>query len=261
MYGKKFYRRRPRKYLRRRKTTGKRRTTVSSRIRRYVKKELHRNLENKERCNYAVNSQIISSDVTTSTFPLIIQTTQGTGEENRIGNQFKIVKGQIRFCVNYLPYDATTNPSPMPVWVRIMVLRDLTQTYQSATLPVGTYNGLLRAGATPFTFGGNPLDMCASVNKDFVRVLYDKTVKLGTSYPGNNGGANWYSDNSPFGRKMTINWGKWARKQIKCSDGASYPNNENLYLVLQPVYADGSNSSGKRLIEWHYSNVMQFEDA
>lgn len=261
MYAKRFYRRRPRKYIRRRKTISKRRSAVSTRIKRYVKRELHRNLENKERVNYASNQSIITSDATTCTYPLLVATGNSTNEDGRLGNQFKVVKGQLKMCINLKNYDATTNPYPVPVWVKIWIIRDMVTQSQQATLPSGIYNNFFRAGATTYSFGGTPLDIVSETNKEFFRVLSTRTFKLGTSYPGNNGGANWYSDNSPMCKYLTINWGKWCKKQIKCSDGSSYPTNHNLYIVFQAVNADGTSCSGKTMVEWHYTNLMQFEDA
>lgn len=255
---------RKRRMFRRARRGYKKGSAVSARVRRYVKKAIHRQLENKERCSYAINTTITSSDSITGTYPLLLSTGVGTNEEQRVGNQIKIVKGTLDFCINLLPYNATTNPNPVPVWVRVMVVRDLVNMAQTVNLNTTVYNNIFRAGATTYSFGGNPLDIVSKPNKDYVRVLYNKIFKLGNSYSYTGGsptnGAS-YFDNSPSAKRVIINWAKWARKQIKFSDGLNYPSNDNLYLIIQPVNADGSNCSGKSLCEWHYTNVMQFEDA
>lgn len=264
MYAKRFYRRRPRKYLRKRKSYGKRRSTVSKRIRRYVKREIHRNIENKERMNYAANWAIQSSDAATGTFPLIISTTQGIGDDGRIGNQIKVVRGVYKATINLLPYNVTTNPQPLPCWIKVWVLKDIKNMGQLTTVDATAYGNLFRTNGTTMSFQGTPLDMTLEINKDYFRVLYQKCFKLGNAnaYSGGNptNGAS-YFDNSPSAKQITINWGKWVRKQLKFTEGSTQPQNDNLYIVYQAVACDGSSSSGKQLFEIHYANYMHFEDA
>lgn len=263
MYARRFYRRPARKYLRKRKAIGKRRTAVSSRIKKYVKKEIHRNIENKEKINYAANTQVQSGDAATCTYPMIIATAQGVDEFGRIGNQNRVVKGTYKICFNLLPYDATSNPNVQPTWVKVWVVKDLKNNGQLTTLDATAYANFFRGNGTGLPMQGTPLDTTLDVNKDYFRVLYSRMFKLGTAsnlsggYPST---AN-FADNSPVAKQLTINWAKWVKKQLKYNDSSTQCQNDNLYLVIQAVSADGSASNGKRLIEIHYTNSMHYEDA
>lgn len=258
----KFYRRRARKYARKTKTT---RRGVSQRVKKYVKAQIHRNIENKDKIFYAVNQPILSSDRATGTWPLIPTFTQGTGDDNRIGNAIRVMQGQIKMAINLLPYDATTNPNILPTWVKLWVVRDLKNVGQLSSMDATSYANFFRTNGTTVSFQGNCLDMTLPVNESYFRVLYTKTFKLGVSGVYNvapvSGNVNSFTDNSPSAKLITINWGKWCKKQLKFTEGNSYPNNDNLYLVIQSVSADGTTSAGKFQVEFHYTDLCRFEDA
>lgn len=263
MYARRFYRRPARKYLRKRKATGKRRPGVSSRIKKYVKKQIHRNIENKEMGNYAANTYITSGDIASGSMPLIPAVAQGTNEEQRIGNSIRVVKGTFKAVYNLLPYNTTTNNGPLPAWVKVWLVRDLRTTGEASQFPSSSYNNFFRAGSTGYSFNGNPLDICSEVNKDILRVLTTRTFKLGvtasitqTPIYGQS-----FLDNSPMSKTITINWGKYVKKALKFDEENNLTTNCNLYLVTQAVYADGTPSNGKNIIEQHYTNIMHFEDA
>jgi hypothetical protein len=74
---------------------------------------------------YAANQPIAVSNGG-AVFPfqscLTPQISQGTGDGLRIGNKVKVLSGELKICVNLLPYNATTNPLPTPLWCRILVM-------------------------------------------------------------------------------------------------------------------------------------------
>lgn len=235
---------------------------LSSTIKKYVKKEVHRNIENKEKLNYVANQSIQVGNAGTSTYPLLMNIVQGTGDSDRVGNQIRTVKGQIKLCVNLRPYDVSTNPNPQPTWVRVLVVRDLKNSGQLSTMDATAWGCFWRGNNTTLGIQGNPLDMNFEVNKDYFRLLYDKVFKLGIgnhiSGPTN---PSSYFDNSPMAKKLTINWGKFAKKQLKFTEGNNYPNNDNLYIVFLSCSADGTGSFDKQQIEVHYANYQHYEDS
>lgn len=260
---KKFSRQTRRKIFRRRRGgLGKKR--IPLRFKRYVKRAIHRNMENKCRINYAANQPITTGDSTTMTYPLINAVGQNTSDDTRIGNSIRIVKGIYKGCVNLLPYNATTNPQPLPCWVKIWVVRDLKNAGQLSTMDSAAFGRFFRGNGTALGFQSNVLDTTLEVNKDSFRVLYSKMFKLGNSYSYSGGsptnGAS-YFDNSPSAKHFSFNWGKWVKKQVKFDDNASYAQNANLYIVYQCIACEGSSSSGKQLVEFHYTNTMEYEDA
>lgn len=258
----KYFRKNIKRRIYRRKRMAKK-PTVSARIKKYVKKQIHANVENKEVASFSSNNSITAGDSASGTHPILVPVAQGTSEGSRIGNQIRVVKGQIKASFNLLPYNATSNPNPLPVLVKVWLIRDIRTNQQLSSLGVTVYNNFFRAGATTYSFQGNPLDVVGECNKDLIRVLATRTFRLGctgsiTATPiyGQS-----FLDNSPMAKQITINWGKYVKKQLKFDETDNYATNANLYLVIQPVAADGSNTTGKTPIEWHYTNIMQFEDA
>lgn len=253
---------RRRKYIRRRRIIRKRK--VPATIKSYVKKQIHRNIENKEKMNYASNLSIQTGDVATTTYPLLMNIIQGSQNDQRVGNQIRTVKGVWKGVFNLLPYDAVTNPNAQPTWVKIWVVKDLKNNGQLSTMDNTSYLNFFRINNSGLGFQSNPLDTCLEINNDYFRVLYQRTFKLGAASAFNAGiptNANSYFDNSPFAKQITINWGKWNKKQLKFNDNTGYCINDNMYLVVQPVTADGTSALGKRLVEMHYTNYQHFEDA
>lgn len=260
-YRKKFIRRPRRKIMRRRYT----KKGVSARIKKYVKNQIHRNIENKDKVFYEANKSIQSSDRPSMTYPLLMTFTQGTADDNRIGNVIRLVQGQIKFAINLLPYDVTTNPNIQPTWVKIWVVKDLKNVGQLSQMDATSFANFFRVNGTTVSFQGNPLDLSLPVNESYFRILYSKVFKLGVSGVYNvspiSGNVNSFQDNSPAAKFITINYGKWCKKQIKFQEGNSYPQNDNMYIVIQTVSADGTSSAGKTQVEWHYTNTCRFEDA
>lgn len=264
MYRRRFLRRPRRKILRRR---GLGRKRVSKVVKKYVKRELHRNIENKERIDYGNNQTIVINTPTTQIKPLILDFPQGYDGNKRAGNQCKITKGTFKVCVNMLPYNSTSNPWAAPFWVKIWVVRDLKNTGQLNTIDSTALSRFFRGNGGGLSFQNNTLDMNFDVNKDYFRVLYTKIFKVGVaSHTSGGDNASSYFDNSPFAKQITINYAKWCKKQLKFDDSNSnantYPINENLYFVIQTVPASGdSASSGQAMCEMHYVNSCHFEDA
>lgn len=260
-FRRRFYKRRPRKYLRKSKTVKRR--GVSTRIKTYVKNQIHRNLENKKRMDYGNNNAITVGTASTIVKPLLCAVGQGTDEISRTGNQIKVVKGHIHIYYNLLNYDSVYNPNPMPVWVRVCVIRDMRQTFQATG--VSDLTKIFAGNATSLPLQNNMLDMALPINTDHYRVLYNTTFKLGSAsnlaagYPTNTN----HPDNSSFTKHVYINWGKWVKKNLKFDDNVSpfYPTNSSLYLFHQAVYADGTTATDtQKLVEFHFVNQQIYED-
>lgn len=263
-YFRKFGRRRNYRKRGLRKSTGKR--TVSKSVKQYVKRAIHRNIENKEIISYAANQSCMaySSGAIGFSLGLIPQITSGTGDNARIGNQIRIVRGILRGQVNLLPYNATTNPSPTPVWVKMFLYTPTYTGSQSSFLSSSTdTDRFFRGNNAALPFQANPMDLDFQINESLFRLLATKTFKLGaatasTGGPVTTGG---YYDNSPMCKKFYFNWGKFCKKMIKFNDGTSFSQNKALYLIIQPVYADGSSTGAYSPVECHYVNTCTYEDA
>lgn len=243
----------------------KRSPKVSTTVKKYVTQALHKNMENKLKVNYGTNQTIENSAASTCTYPLIIATSQGTSEADRIGNNIKVVKGQYKVAINLLPYDATTNQYPNPCWVNIWIVKDLRVQTQATTMDATSYANFFSIGSTTVGFQGNTFDTIAPVNKEGFRVLKKYKFRLGVTSAFSAGMPSYnqsYFDNSQMSKILTINWGKYVKKTLKYNDSVSSQcQNDNLYIVYQINPCDGSAAANQKICEIHYFNTMEFEDA
>lgn len=270
------FRGRYRKYYKRRglrsrpRRSNLRRKKVSKVVKRYVKRAIHRNVENKEIMDYWSNMtiQTLSSgtNVGNNCRQLLPLPAQGVDNHQRIGNAIRVVKGVIKGHINIKPYNASTNPLGTPLLGKIWLFRDFNF---AGTFPIqnGSYvdyfNNFFKGNATQLPFQANPLDMSLPINDDNFRLLATKSFKIGASNATATGqvGSSGYFDNSPMTVPFYFNWGKYCKKQIKFQDSGSYPTNENCYIVVQVVRADGADSGSYQMAEWHAVNTIRYEDA
>lgn len=240
---------------------------VSKSVKRYVKRAIHRSVENKEVINYAANIGLQGAQsgiATPNVVGLIPALGQGVTEVTRIGNQIKLVSGTIRGYVNILPYNAVTNPSPPPVWIKIWIVRHLGINGQ-VTSPATTldWTNFFRGNATALGFQNNTLDLTLPINDAYWKVEMSKTFRIGAASYSSSGpvSSGAYFDNSPMSHSFYFNFGKKCKKIWKFNDTANsnLPTNENLYMVIQPVNADGSSTTVPA--EYHYTTLWKFEDA
>lgn len=256
-----------RKFLRRgRKQLGKgyRKARISKSVKRYVKKAIHRNIENKEVIQYAANTVLNTASYSTQSLGLLPALGQGIGASGRIANQIKIVSGKLDIIFNLLPYNATTNPLSTPVLVKCWLIKDLTRVEATQYLNNTDIQKVFRGNGVSLPFQNNCLDMTLPINDDLFRVLAHRTFKLGAASATATGqvGTGGYFDNSPMSKHLTFYWGKYVKKSLKFSDNDAnyYPQNDNLFILMQAVNADGT-TSGLQAVEYHYTNHTKYEDA
>lgn len=261
MYKKRSFRRPVR---RPRRKAGKK-SSVSAKIKSYVKRAIHRNIENKEIISYGANNSMPTAGSGGSFAPVGVGLTpyisQGTGDNNRTGNEVKVVSGIVRGHVNIMPYNATTNPNGAPLYVRIMVLRHLGVNGQVTPVSNLAWDNIFRGNGSALPFQANLLDMSLPINQEFWRLEAQKVVKLGVATSTGTTVYASYYDNSSMSAPFYFNWGKMMRKVIKYPDATNISSNSNLYLVFQPVMCDGQSTGGQIPAEFHYVSTCKFEDA
>lgn len=250
---------------RKKKTRYARSSSVPLKFRQYVMRTLHTNAENKQRVNYGANQPLTLGNSSTQTLPLLIGALQGVDDQTRNGNSIRIRKGVWRGVFNLLPYNATTNPYVTPIWVKLWVVKDLKLQGQQSSIDGTNFGKFFRQGNASVGLQYTPIDLTLDVNRDQFRVLWSRTFKLGSAgifaanAPVNSSS---YFDNSSSSKMVTINYGKWIKKQLKFDDNNSqWPTNANLYLVMQSIPQDGTQTAvNTQLVEYHYTNTQAFED-
>lgn len=226
-----------------------------------IKRVIHQQVENKYSGDYQANQSIGTATTTLPPkwFSLAPFPTQGTSVQQRLGNTIRVVKATCKGYVNLLPYNATTNPQPSSVYVKMWLCRR--RNNQLNTTPTQTdFNNFFSNGSTNIGFQGTMLDMCLRNNSEYWTVLKTKTVQLqnffcngttGVTVLGNSG-----QNSMPFSFDVTKYLGL-----CKYNDTATNPQNKELILVFQAVNADGSSIAIQSLAEYHMAIEWQFEDA
>lgn len=234
-------------------------------VKQYVKKEIARDAENKEAVQYMSNSQLTSAESIGQTarapfaWKLIPNISQSVAQNGRIGNQVRIRNANIKGYINVLPYDGVTNPHPGPILVKIWLVSCVSNNFVDMQ-DVTNYSEFFEVGASTTGFQNTPMDLLFPPNKAIWRVHKTKRFKIG--YGSNSGvssSTNIYFDNSPMTHYFNFNYTKYCKKKITYDDTFSTPPNQNLYMVVQCVAADGS-SLNRHPAEIHFIMDVQYED-
>lgn len=248
---KRQYRRRPAK---------KKARPVSTAVKQYVKKSIHAQLENKVYIDYGANQTITNASAGTPTGKYLLPVvSQGTAQNQRVGNELTIRYASVSGYVNLLPYSSITNPEPAVQLVKMWIVSG--KRINSNNITQYDWSKWFEVGATNAPFQGNTLDMLLSHNKDDFTVYATRSFKLGmsTDSKGSNP-VNSYFDNSPMTQKFYFNFTKSVRKKLKFNDGSGTPNNANMWIIFQAVNADGTTTAINSC-EFHYQTKIVYEDA
>lgn len=238
-------------------------TPMYKRVNALVKKRSMDLLEKKKWILYAANQPIAVSNGG-AVFPfqscLTPQVTQGTGDGLRIGNKLKVLSADLNICVNLLPYNATTNPLPTPIWARILVMDYKKQkTNNIANTDIQTALFTVNAG----TVGpqGTPLDMTLEVNNESWSVYHDEVFRLGSTAPSSTGpvSSGSYFDNTQMSVRKSIQLKPTGTYMY--NDATVVPTNKSCWLVILTCSADGQNSASYFLSECHYTATWRYVDA
>lgn len=234
---------------------------VTQPIQAFVRKAIQKAAEKKVFVGYAVNQTIgCASGTTPISQYLLPQLSQGTTNSTRIGNKIKVSKAYVQGYVNLLPYNATTNPQPLPAKVRIWVCQNRninTNNLSSTTIS----SDFFEVTSGNVGFQGNMLDMVLTNNNDNWIIYGDKIADLGVTGVTATGPVSTgsYADNSKFSMPFYFDITK-AMGTIIFQDASTTPVNKNLWLVFQVVNADGSTDGTYVIAEYHYTSRVEYTD-
>lgn len=254
----KFYGKRNRrgKSVKRLRKSYRKSNKVSKSVKKYVNKVIHQNLENKRFTiessrtlaapSNAVNFQsgniwqLTPSNATNSWYTL----TQGTGEGARVGNEVGLRSAHYRYCLYPLAYNATSNPTPKPLDVMMIIfsfkrgvsgltVADAWNCFNSNIFA----NGNLSNGTV-----NNLFDLVSVINSDVVTLHHRRIIKLGaTSNILQTGGSAGFANNDyKYNAIGTINVTKYLPKKITFNDADNNSTSKQVFLIISPINADGT---------------------
>lgn len=287
-----------RKKTYRRKRSFKRKNTVRKQIRRakkaplrrMIRAEIHKQVENKTvQCDPrlaggGISSTYVTPGAPTMTaldariIPLLPGHTntasaiqpyvipQGTGQGERVGNKITTRKLMFKGVITSEPYNVTTNPTPYPVYVKMVFFYN--KELPSITPTPALDADLFQYGDTSQGFEGISSDVIRTFNTDKYRILAVRTFKIGYSVVAAAGTIaaqeNFANNDFKISQPFRINLTKMCPKIIKFSDGGTLPSTRGLYCMLYSAPAFGSQITGispspQALCRWEIT--YEYEDA
>lgn len=259
------YRPRYRKYrrtgLKRRAGRRPARKGVSMNVRRYVKRTIHKNIENK---TYDQPGAIVdlkpwlpasSPGGAGTAIPLMPQLAQSLSSGGRVGNKVKILSSFLNISI------ATKSSNVYPTTVILYFVTSRRITSQGTNLDVPDYNDFFKYGGTEVTFQGNSQDLNLTINSDILKLHTKRVVQLAT-YDVTNG-RNICDSNSRTMWNLHIPLTKYYHGLLHYNDNeSSFPTNRNLYCVIQPIFnnlTDTVANTAMAVASWNYH--CTYEDA
>jgi len=271
MAGIKFFKKgRKRRAPLRKRAAGKRTSSVSVGVKKYVKKILHSNIENKcVQINYGNSFGNINESPEMNAFPmcplsLIWTIPTGVGQGNRVGNIVSTRKVYLNYVLRPLPYSATTNPQPNPCEVQLM-LGYVKNTPCFSPVP-GDFSFLFQSGSTSVAPVGTLRDLISVINTDYWVIKKRWTHKVGyaaSEGTGANPGSQFQANNDfKLNHVVRLDITKHIPKKLVFNDGSATTNTKNLFLMYQAVAADGGTYGSNGLVaniefwvDFHYEDA------
>lgn len=266
--------RKPRAYKKKRSYKSKVKKAIKKvndkQFRAKVLKVLHKEVETKQ-AFHSITSQPIRNQCSISSDMniLIPSITQGTADNNRLGDQLVLkrisIKGYLR-----LPYDNVVNSAyNRRIALRLMMVKP--KRYNSKDDIVNNATtwlpSLLKKGGTTVGFTGLINDLWAPINTDAITKYYDRIIYLRQDALVTGAGATTTQvvpvSYSPEGTIKFFSITKKLDKVLKYDaniDTGIYPVNHNYVMLVGLVYLNGDAPTGNTQAYLSFDSVMDFED-
>jgi len=259
-----------RKPLRRRRAVGGRKGSVSVGVKKYVKRAISSDIENK--C-VQVNQQISFGSITESpdmnAFPMCPLNSywvisQGTGQGARLGNRIKIKSVHLNYVLRPNPY-GEFNLAPVPCNV-LLYLGYVKNAPSYAPTSATDFSQFFQGGNSVYAPAGTLKDGISIINKDWWVIKKRWIEKIGYAFNDGTGAipGNQYFANNDYKYNVTkrLNITKYCQKTCVFNDAAGGQTNRNLFLMYEAVSSTGFNLGATALpINIDYWIDFVYEDA
>jgi len=226
---------------------------VKSKALRTQVKKIVENLAEKKHATYNQNAGPVSSYnysgfsnqvIAVSPMSTFLQISQGTAQNQRIGNKIRTSKCTFKGIMWPTVYNATTNPFPAPQNVRFVLFSVKGDT----TAFPSSLADFFQNGASSHDPNGDLGDMIDTVNSDLYTVYKDFQVKLGyqqfDTTPGGGGNAGFFANNDfHLNQKIEIDCSKACPAVVQYNDNSSAPTSRAVFLAWFAAAANGSTGS------------------
>jgi len=236
---------------------------VTSAVKRYVKRTIHSNIENKTATKNSVGNIVTSyaQDSALGCDSLIpyLSMTQQFSQNARIGNQIRIRKCLLSYSLRPNGIISVTNPNPVPQEVMLYFGKVKNAKPQK---PISSdFAKMFQLGSTTFPFQSNLSDMFMEVNKDYFTIVKQIRHKIGAaSIAAVSGTAAYPNNDYKLNVIKKLNLTQHCPKMIRFNDNTPEPTNDGLWFWIEAVAADGTANSLRPVI-FDYQITVEFEDA
>lgn len=245
--------RRTNRKVRRNRTVAKRRRGVRARrtTKKLIRRVMQSSSETKRAQFYQLSRNVYSSNTTAATFnsanllsltPFggVFEITQNATVTGRIGNKITCKRNRWTLIMHPNPYQATTNPSPCPLLVSVVLFYER----ESPLLyPQNIQNDFFFYGSTNQGMLADPTDNYAPYNTEKYRILKVFKKKVGSSGYTGTGNApayNFFANNDfSYNWVLKINVAKYAPKRITYANNAVGPKTRGVFMAIHYSRADG----------------------
>jgi len=262
-----------RRTLKRKRSTKRKSYSRKTSIKKIVKREIARNIENK--CKQQFNFEKSLYPSAAVNFPdnvielgpgALMLIAQGTGQGSRIGNTIKTKKLMFKGTVVPTPYNAGTNGNPRPVQLKMWIFYDKSD--PTAVPQPG--NDFFQDGGSSRGFSNDLTDLWSPINTDKYRVLASKSFKIGYSQyagaaatPANQQAFQAYSNNDfKLNANFSFDLTKHYPQMVKFNDNSTTPTTRGLFCLFYYTGADGQQLPSTSVsLGVQYMQDYVYEDA
>ena len=232
---------------------------VSVSVQKYVKRILHKEIENKMPTPVSAQNTTLVPIQSTTWGTLIDlssmwQIANGTGQGNRIGDKITPTKWSFR------GYITNTSLLAIPCVIKMYIFR-LKTTYETpnaSTNPTDFY----QYGSSSIAPANSFQDMLRPVNRDKYIIYSSRSFKVGTA---SGAGTSTYGTNNDYKSLVAFNIPliKHQKQKLSYNDAVNVPTNCGMYACFAIAPADGSAGLvvGAGAPDISYDVVGEYEDA
>lgn len=267
MFKKKNYRK---PVNRRRRAVGGKKTSVSVGVKKYVKRAISSEIENKSvQVNQTISFGNIFESPDMNAFPMCPQSgiwtiSQAVGAGNRVGNRIKIKSVHLNYVLRPNAYinPFNLNPAPSTVLLYLGYVKNA-----PSFLPTSAdFLNFFQAGSSVQAPFGSLKDSIAIINKDYWVIKKKWQHKIGFASNEGTGaipGVQYYANNDyKLNATQRMDITKYCQKTCVFNDGAGGILNRNLYFMYEAVNSMGTVSGAQELpMNIDYWIDFVYEDA
>jgi len=252
---------------------GRKSSAVSSAVKTYVNRTIHRQIENKQVQtqvgltfgNIAENSTLHVYPLTP--FPNYLEIPQGVGQAQRTGNEVRVRKVLLKYVLYQTKWNPETNNGLIPIEVQLFLgfVKN-----SSGIIPISSdFDNLYQYNNTVNPILGSLMDLNQKINTDYWTIKKYWRHKLGYSTVFNSDAqinptayANYANNDFKMNIVNTIDITKHYPKVLKFNDVSITLQGAGLFFFMQALAADGTTMAGSQnpvSIEWQLD--VSYEDA